>query len=345
MPSPILQCALLALLHVILFVGFSAGARSAPGQLASRLHHCQLDSWVYKPSKLEMLWRDNVQDWGENEYCSNVDRFQDNITYWLETNAKLMLSDRTHVHDPTGEPDDVFSAFLKTYVCSSGTHTRTSWIEPLAFSLRHPKAPCDRSLIEGRGYMLLESHADARLSFAGPPGSRPMNYLFDMGASTWSLGLGGPSQSFLIDAYKRRGITFDRIMLWEATPHTPEDIYDKVPRSMHVAYQYMNIPCSPEVGDPGNPLEIIKALTRPEDFVAVKLDIDTPVVENALIQQILDDSDIYRRIDEFYFEQHVNFKPMLANWKDKIDADKTLASSYNLFVELRKRGIRAHGWP
>jgi hypothetical protein len=251
-----------------------------------------------------------------------------------------MLSDRTHVHEPSGEPDEVFSAFLKTYVCAGGTHTQTSWIEPLAFSLRHPKAPCDRSLIEGRGYLLLDARADVTPSFHGP-----RSYLFDMGASTWSLGLGGPSQSFLIDAYKRRGITFDRIMLWEATPHTPADIYDKVPRSLHEAYQYMNIPCSAEVGDPGNPLEILKKLTRIEDFVSVKLDIDTPVAENALIQQILDDSEIYRRIDEFYFEQHVNFKPMLANWRDKIDADKTLASSYDMFVALRKRGIRAHGWP
>jgi hypothetical protein len=88
MPSSSLQCALLALLPVILC--FSAAARSAPRQLASQTNHCKLDSWVYRPSKLETLWTDNVKEWSGDDYCSFVDKFQDNITYWLETNAKLV---------------------------------------------------------------------------------------------------------------------------------------------------------------------------------------------------------------------------------------------------------------
>jgi hypothetical protein len=336
-PRPSVLCALFSLLPFVLLVEFSAGSRA----VAPRLNNCQLESWEYKPSKLETLWRDNVKDWGEHDYCSHVEKFQQNITYWLETNARLMLTDRTHVHG--NYQDDVFSAFVRTYVCSGGSHTRTSWIEPLAFCLRHPKAPCDKSVLEGRNYLLLESHVDAKLSVIGH--GPPKAFLFDMGASTYAAGLGGPSQSFLIDAYKQRGISFDRILLWEATPHVPNDIYDKVPRSLHKSYQYINIPVSPEVGDPGNPLEIIKALTQPEDFVAVKLDIDTPSVENALIQQILGDREVYSRIDEFYFEQHVNFAPLVAWWQKTIDVDKTLATSYDLFVELRERGIRAHGWP
>jgi hypothetical protein len=339
--SPSLKCALLALLHTALLSGLTAGAR-APRALG-RSNHCQLDSWTYHPSKLEMLWRANINVWAENDYCAEVAKWQDNITYWLNTTAKLMLTERQHLHSAGSPPDDVFSAFLKTYICSGVSHTRTSWIEPLAFALRHPNGPCDPRKTVARDYMLLDSRVDVALSFVGP--GSPKFYMFDLGASTWAAGYGGPSQSFLVDAYKKRGIIFDRILLWEATPHAPADVYDNVPRYLHASYQYINIPVSAERGDPGNPLEIIKQITDPSDFVALKLDIDTHLIENQLMQQILEDSEIYSRIDEFYFEQHVNFQPMLSNWKKSADPNLTMASSYDLFVELRNRGIRAHGWP
>jgi hypothetical protein len=315
---------------------------------------CKLVAWKYQPSKLELLWRNNINEWGEDDYCINVQRFGENITYWLEANARLMLTDRPRLreHRQTTAPPgsvqhgqhDVFSAFVRNYTCCGATYTRTAWIEPLAFSLRHPLAPCNETLLVDRTYMLLGSQPAARLPGPAPPGPRRF-FMFDMGASTFSQGFGGPSQSFLVEAYKRRGIVFDRILLWEATPHNGTAVFDQVPRELHAAYQYINIPVSAERGDPGNPLEILKAITTTDDFVAVKLDIDTPLIENELVQQVLEDTGIWSRIDEFYFEQHVNFKPMRVYWGGDIETGMTLATSYELFSQLRQRGVRAHGWP
>jgi hypothetical protein len=42
---------------------------------------------------------------------------------------------------------------------------------------------------------------------------------------------------------------------------------------------------------------------------------------------------------------HVNFQPMVAaGWGNTVDPGKTLADAYDMFLELRKRGVRAHSW-
>jgi hypothetical protein len=62
--------------------------------------------------------------------------------------------------------------------------------------------------------------------------------------------------------------------------------------------------------------------------------------------QIVSNPDVYERIDEFFFEHHVNFAPMLKlGWADTYNKNKTLFDSYKLFSDLRFKGIRAHGWP
>ncbi len=75
-----------------------------------------------------------------------------------------------------------------------------------------------------------------------------------------------------------------------------------------------------------------------------QLDIDNGPVENAIVKSILDDSSVQALIDEFVYEAHVDFKPMLPSWGGTIDPAKTLADSYDLFYHLRMRGIRAHSW-
>jgi hypothetical protein len=61
--------------------------------------------------------------------------------------------------------------------------------------------------------------------------------------------------------------------------------------------------------------------------------------------QVIADPDVYERIDELFFEHHVNFAPMVKSWGDVINKDQLLQDSYNLFADLRTKGIRAHGWP
>lgn len=84
-------------------------------------------------------------------------------------------------------------------------------------------------------------------------------------------------------------------------------------------------------------------MAAPDDFVVVKLDIDTPVIEDALVDQILNQTSLSSLIDEFFFKHHVNMKPLAQSWETD-QYPQTTAASYKLFHQLRMRGLRTHSW-
>lgn len=86
-------------------------------------------------------------------------------------------------------------------------------------------------------------------------------------------------------------------------------------------------------------------MARPEDFVAFKLDIDSNAIEEPLVEQILTNPNLTNLVDEFFFEYHVKYGPVEQHWQWTANQAKSLRDSYDLFATMRKRGIRAHGWP
>lgn len=100
----------------------------------------------------------------------------------------------------------------------------------------------------------------------------------------------------------------------------------------------------PTPRDARNPLEILRRIATPEDFVVLKLDIDTYPVEMAFIEQILSDDGLASLVDELFFEHHVTFEPLMPDWKKTAQPDASLEDSYEIFTRLRHMGIRAHGW-
>ena len=72
---------------------------------------------------------------------------------------------------------------------------------------------------------------------------------------------------------------------------------------------WFNIPVTSGVGDADNPFTFLKNLTSPEDFVVLKLESDTPLVEIALVKQLTADPQLLEVVDEFYFEHHVSESP------------------------------------
>ena len=100
-----------------------------------------------------------------------------------------------------------------------------------------------------------------------------------------------------------------------------------------------------EEGHKLNPLHSIIKQLNEDDFVVLKLDIDTPDVEVPLVKQLLEDKDdIYHRlIDQFYFEHHVRLAEMEYWWGT--DLNETVKDSLDLFYNLRRKGIPAHFWP
>lgn len=179
---------------------------------------------------------------------------------------------------------------------------------------------------------------------------RPCQNIFvDLGASTWNTGLGGPSQSWFYDSYKRHGLEFDRLLLWEAEPTPASAVFSSLPKELWHKYQYFNWPASSNSSDPSSPLRIIKKIAQPGDFVVLKLDIDTPKVEMAILRELLNDPDLLELVDEFFFEYHVLFGPMNNAWFKSENPSppptrETLADSYAVFRKMREKGLRAHSW-
>ena len=108
--------------------------------------------------------------------------------------------------------------------------------------------------------------------------------------------------------------------------------------------QYFNIPVTKDVKDPSHPLEILKRVATPEDFVVFKLDMDHSEIEAAIVEAIVADPEVHVRIDEMFFEHHVNFEPMHRYWGTQQEK-ATVVDSYHLFAALRMLGVRMHGWP
>jgi hypothetical protein len=80
-----------------------------------------------------------------------------------------------------------------------------------------------------------------------------------------------------------------------------------------------------------------------DDFIVVKLDVDTSWVELPLAYQLLEDPRYANLIDHFYFEHHVWQQEMAPGWMDSMNG--TVADSLRLFQALREKGIPSHYWP
>lgn len=83
--------------------------------------------------------------------------------------------------------------------------------------------------------------------------------------------------------------------------------------------------------------------TEKDDFVAFKLDIDSPEIEMNMVQSILNNPTLAELIDEFFFEYHYE-SPIMAQWWGHTK-EKGLGHALHLFYRLRSKGIRAHFWP
>lgn len=57
------------------------------------------------------------------------------------------------------------------------------------------------------------------------------------------------------------------------------EYWAEVPLEMRARMHYFNVPCDIDAASPFNPLNIVKAMYQPGDFVVVKLDIDNGPIE------------------------------------------------------------------
>ena len=131
-----------------------------------------------------------------------------------------------------------------------------------------------------------------------------------------------------------KGIDFDRVLCWEIKSYLPKQIFDEIPDEVIGKISYFNVPVEVDISSKMNPLRILKQICKltaaltllhsisheipkkfipkgnPEDFVSLKLDIDTENIEISLVKQILNDRELHMLIDEMFFEDHVSKSPM-----------------------------------
>ena len=308
---------------------------------SSATNECGTKLLEYQPSILEERWKAEIASLKSNDAawergCSKIRRE-------LEDHKKIVHDVETHPSAQVPAYPSTLSHHVYENTCTGLTEKIP--IEPLASFLRHPLAICspgaDADLILDKSYLLIP--------FAHEVGANhSYKWLFDAGASTYDTGAGGASQSWFVNTYRSRGYEFDRIIGWEAAPTEPERQWSAVPADIKRKTSWYNIPATTEVGGADNPLTFIKELTKPEDYVVFKLDIDAPAVEVALVQQLMSDPELWALVDDFFFEHHVAGSPMQSNGWGDLSKSKTpmgdIEDSYAIFMFLREKGIRAHSW-
>ncbi len=131
----------------------------------------------------------------------------------------------------------------------------------------------------------------------------------------------------------------------------PNNFWTRVPKVLIPYYHFFNTPISAQKDDAQSVMRIIKQIASEEDFVSLKLDVDTPEVEIPIVQQLVADEALHRVVDEFFFELHFRCEIMMyCGWRDQMPKEHnglTLDRPHalQLFRTLRQKGIRAHVWP
>ena len=88
-----------------------------------------------------------------------------------------------------------------------------------------------------------------------------------------------------------------------------------------------------------------RAAARPDDYVVLKMDIDTvDHLELELVKQLLADPGLLALVDELYWEDHFNSFDMLF-WAQGGVMMGSMHDSATLFQRLRRAGVRASVWP
>jgi hypothetical protein len=216
--------------------------------------------------------------------------------------------------------------------------TRSGYVEPLLTPMRHPALCLDRNRLMDMKYLI---HDFAAMCRRLKPDSRTI--FVDMGASLdFHAGLESPAM-YVTKTFGKFGFVFDHIYAFEVVEKKPTAVYERVPDEFLASYHWINVGVNPTPGHRFNPLSsILKKFTK-DDFVVVKLDVDTASVEIPLAKQVLEDPELNDIIDQFYFEHHVHLGELAPNWRHTMQG--TVEESLKLFSALREKGVAAHFWP
>ena len=159
----------------------------------------------------------------------------------------------------------------------------------------------------------------------------------------------GPSLPLFLELYERNCIRFDAAFAWEATKFDTALWWRDVPADVRPRLTFYNEPVSV-----GSFAEHLLTHARPDDFVALKVDIDGgPEVE--IVSEIARRPELAARIDELFFEYHFDFDSIDFGWhirrpgarrRFRMDtvSNATVDDALGLMRRLREAGVRSHFW-
>jgi hypothetical protein len=295
----------------------------------------------------------------------------DQLNKSIVTLQYIISSQKTTVNQSFSSEkyDALLSKMYYRYKCSDSSEPDllvSQYIEPLIGLLRDPLTICTppeipptlvvdfENALQSKRFFLLGPSA-AYQNFAkpvtsivpwlSPSGSQKI--LFDLGSSYFfGMSDAATASSSIIgtrwfyEYFRSHLLHLDRIIAFEASQYTPRTYWKQIPDDVIGSLTFVNT--GVENTGKFNPWNILKSIAKVEDYVIIKLDIDTFPLESELANQVLNDTSISLLIDEMFFEMHVTINEMKTYWGSP---PGDLKDSYILFTKLRELGIRMHSWP
>ncbi len=296
------------------------------------------------------------------------DQFNKSIaTLEFIINAQKRIANQSFLSQ---EYDELFSKMYYRYECLNSSESErivvSQYIEPLIGMLRDPLTICTPPGIPPTLVIDYDSAVQSKRFFLLGPSAPYQNFekpiksmvpwlssqdsqtiLFDLGSS-YFYGMSDASSAsstaigtrWFYEYFRTKSLHLDRIIAFEATQYTPLSYWKQIPDDIIGELTFINT--GVENKGKFNPWNILKSIAKVEDYVIIKLDIDTFALESELAYQVANDTSISSLIDEMFFEMHVTINEMRGFWGAP---PGDLRESYVLFTKLRELGIRMHSWP
>lgn len=300
---------------------------------------------------------------------ANIQRLREKIAARKRGKGRRTTVSQQHSHH---DDEEYMSKFVVSTSCSGGfTNKWVEWIEPLSVHARHPfsMSHCQRDnvtlgeLMAQSGirdipresmfsvdHILIQSSKSLTKHEITPSRQvrQTQTLLFDAGTSRFDSSL-----FWFTCAYSQKKIEFDKIYGWEMSLLDPVPFWDHVPSRWKPLYQFFNKGISDSPSSDDSVQTFLRQLgVTANDFVAFKLDIDTPTIEIPIALELLNtSSDFSQLVDEFFFELHFRCEIlMVCGWDDEMPEDfmgmhLQRYDAMKFFSDLRHRGIRSHFWP
>jgi hypothetical protein len=249
------------------------------------------------------------------------------------------------------------------------SHGSFGYAEPLIPPLRHPSFCFTRGYLINLSYLV---HDWKVMCHRLAPHSRTV--FIDMGASlVFHRNSGTSPAEYILETYKRFGFKFDHVYAYEVTPQEPAQVFQLVPEDLLPNYHWINVGVESDPNGKLNPLRMLLNEYNEDDFVVIKLDIDTGTcephlfgasivnsiveirltpcylsiqllgfIEVPLAKQLLEDDRYNKLVDQFYFEHHVFQQELTSSWGGSMEG--SIKESLDLFRGLREKGIASHYW-